>query len=84
MAGNKPVAELDPRYSDEGATAPEWAEARKRLENAELFWVTTVRSDGRPHITPLLALWLGDALYFCTGPYEQKTKNIAGNRTSSS
>jgi nitroimidazol reductase NimA-like FMN-containing flavoprotein (pyridoxamine 5'-phosphate oxidase superfamily) len=79
MAGSKPVAELDPRYSDEGVTAPEWAEARTRLENAELFWVTTVRTDGRPHITPLLALWLDDALYFCTGPYEQKAKNIAGN-----
>jgi nitroimidazol reductase NimA-like FMN-containing flavoprotein (pyridoxamine 5'-phosphate oxidase superfamily) len=79
MAGNEPVAELDPRYSDDGATAPEWAEARERLESAELFWVTTVRSDSRPHITPLLALWLDDALYFCTGPTEQKAKNIAGN-----
>jgi nitroimidazol reductase NimA-like FMN-containing flavoprotein (pyridoxamine 5'-phosphate oxidase superfamily) len=79
MAGNEPMTELDPRYSDDGVSAPEWVDARKRLEDAELFWVTTVRSDGRPHITPLLALWLDDALYFCTGPTEQKAKNIAGN-----
>jgi nitroimidazol reductase NimA-like FMN-containing flavoprotein (pyridoxamine 5'-phosphate oxidase superfamily) len=79
MAGNEPVAELDPRYSDDGVAAPDWAEARDRLEKAELFWVTTVRPDGRPHITPLLSLWLDDALYFCTGPDEQKAKNIAGN-----
>jgi uncharacterized pyridoxamine 5'-phosphate oxidase family protein len=79
MAGNEPVTELDPRYSDDGVTPPEWAEARRRLEDAELFWVTTVRPDGRPHITPLLALWSEDALYFCTGPTEQKAKNLAGN-----
>jgi len=79
MARNDPVTELDPRYSDDGVTAPPWSEARKGLADAELFWVTTVRPDGRPHITPLLALWLDDALYFCTGPEEQKAKNIAGN-----
>jgi uncharacterized pyridoxamine 5'-phosphate oxidase family protein len=79
MARNDPVTELDPRYSDDGVAAPPWSEARKGLEDAELFWVTTVRPDGRPHITPLLALWLDDALYFCTGPEEQKAKNIAGN-----
>jgi nitroimidazol reductase NimA-like FMN-containing flavoprotein (pyridoxamine 5'-phosphate oxidase superfamily) len=79
MARNDPVTELDPRYSEDGVAAPPWSHARKRLEDAELFWVATVRPDGRPHITPLLALWLDDALYFCTGPEEQKAKNIAGN-----
>ena len=79
MAGKEPVAELDPRYSDDGVAAPDWAEARDRLEKAELFWVTTVRPDGRPHITPLLSLWLDDALYFCTGPTERKAKNLVHN-----
>src|SRR5436309_11582429 len=79
MARNDPATELDPRYGNKGATATRWSEARKQLEEAELFWVTTVRPDGRPHITPLLALWLDDALYFCTGPEEQKARNIAGN-----
>src|SRR5215216_680981 len=79
MARNDPVTELDPRYGVDGATATRWSEARQRLDEAELFWVTTVRPDGRPHITPLLALWLDDALFFCTGPEEQKAKNIARN-----
>jgi nitroimidazol reductase NimA-like FMN-containing flavoprotein (pyridoxamine 5'-phosphate oxidase superfamily) len=73
------VTELDARYSDDGATATAWSEARTRLEDAELFWVTTVRPDGRPHVTPTLALWVERALYFSTGPYEQKAKNIAAN-----
>jgi general stress protein 26 len=79
MTGTEPAVELDPRYGEEGVPATAWADARGRLEDAELYWVTTVRRDGRPHITPLIAVWLDDALYFCTGPTEQKTKNIAAN-----
>lgn len=79
MARTEPVVELDPRYGEEGVPATKWADARERLENAELFWVTTVRSGRRPHTTPLIAVWVDDALYFCTGPSEQKAKNIAGN-----
>jgi nitroimidazol reductase NimA-like FMN-containing flavoprotein (pyridoxamine 5'-phosphate oxidase superfamily) len=74
-----PVTELDARYSSDGIAPPTWSEARDRLRGAELFWVTTVRSEGRPHVTPTLALWLDDALYFSTGPYEQKAKNLSGN-----
>jgi len=79
MATTDPVTELDARYSAGGVTPPTWAEARDRLHGAELFWVTTVRPDGRPHVTPTLALWLDGALYFSTGPYEQKAKNLSGN-----
>jgi hypothetical protein len=74
-----PVTELDARYSSDGVAPPTWPEVRDRLHGAELFWVTTVRSEGRPHVTPTLALWLDDALYFSTGPYEQKAKNLSGN-----
>lgn len=34
---------------------------------------------GRPHVTPLLSVWHDAALYFCTGPGEQKAKNLARN-----
>lgn len=70
---------LDSRYSDENATATAWPDAVARLERAELFWLTTVRPDRRPHVTPLLAVWQDDALYFCTGPAERKAKNLAAN-----
>ena len=73
------IGELDARYSDDGATPTEWAAVVGGLTDADLFWVTTVRKDGRPHLTPLLAVWVDDALYFCTGPTEQKAKNLAEN-----
>ena len=50
------------------------------LEKAGVFWVSTVRPDGRPHVTPLVAVWLDGSLYFCTGPGEVKAKNLARNR----
>ncbi|MGR8010850.1 pyridoxamine 5'-phosphate oxidase family protein [Streptomyces hypolithicus] len=74
-----PQTRLDARYSDEEATAASWPDAVARLAAAELFWLTTVRPDGRPHVTPLLGVWLDDALYFCTGPAERKAKNLAAS-----
>jgi general stress protein 26 len=39
----------------------------------------TVRRDGRPHVTPLPAIWLDGALHFCAGSHEQKAKNLRAN-----
>ena len=33
----------------------------------------------RPHVTPLIGLFIDDTFYFCTGPGEQKAKNIVDN-----
>jgi nitroimidazol reductase NimA-like FMN-containing flavoprotein (pyridoxamine 5'-phosphate oxidase superfamily) len=79
MAAETPVTELDAGFSSPGATPVGWAEGRRRIDEAEVFWVSTVRPDGRPHVTPLLAVWHGDAMYFCTGPGERKAKNLKQN-----
>src|SRR5215208_4333837 len=76
----QPVTELDTRFSDQNAVATDWEETRRALEDAELFWISTVRADGRPHVTPLVAVWLDDALYFATGPGEQKAVNLRTNQ----
>jgi nitroimidazol reductase NimA-like FMN-containing flavoprotein (pyridoxamine 5'-phosphate oxidase superfamily) len=74
-----PVTTVDERYSDPGATAASWAETCAVLESAELSWLTTVRADGRPHVTPLVAVWLDGAACFCTGIEEQKYRNLTVN-----
>jgi hypothetical protein len=74
------MAELDARFSSEGAKPTKWREARGRLEAAEVFWISTVRPGGRPHVTPLIAVWLDGALYFSTGARERKARNLARNR----
>ena len=76
----QPVTDLDTRFSDQDAVATDWEETRRALEEAELFWISTVRADGRPHVTPLVAVWLDDAIYFATGPGEQKAVNLRTNQ----
>jgi hypothetical protein len=66
---------LDTRFSE--ATEPTaWADANRVLETAELYWLTTVRKDGRPHTTPLVGVWVDLSFVFCTGPAEQKARNL--------
>ena len=74
-----PVPEQDVRFGNPDAPPTTWPEARRLLETAELFWISTVRSDGRPHVTPLPAVWDDGRLHFCTGPAEQKAVNLASN-----
>lgn len=76
---NQPATEIDTRFSAPGAAATSWDETRRTLETAELFWICTVRADGRPHVTPLVAVWLDEAIHFSTGPGEQKAINLRGN-----
>jgi hypothetical protein len=68
----EPVTTIDRRFSDPGTAATPWDETRRVLESAELFWITTVPADGRPHVTPLVAVWLNGAIFFSTGATEQK------------
>jgi len=79
MQGQSPQTTLDARYSGENAEATPWPDALVHLDQAELFWVSTVRPDGRLHVTPVVAVWLDGALYFSSGPGEQKSKNLASN-----
>src|SRR3954451_15236204 len=79
MTGSEPTAELDARFSGEDASATPWATVVRAIEEAEIFWLSTVRADGRPHVTPLPAMWLDGALHFCTGAEEQKARNIERN-----
>ena len=76
---NEPATKLDTRFSDPDAVVTEWDETRRVLETAELFWISTVRSDGRPHVTPLVAVWLDGAIHFATGATEQKAVNLSRN-----
>jgi PPOX class probable F420-dependent enzyme len=74
-----PETSLDTRFSDSDAVAISWNDTLQALKASELFWITTVRRDGRPHTTPLVAVWQDEAIYFCTGTSEQKAVNLTHN-----
>jgi general stress protein 26 len=73
------VTTLDGRFSDPASSPTSWEAVLQALDEAQMFWLTTVRTDGRPHVTPLVAVWLDDAIYFCTGAGEQKAHNLREN-----
>jgi PPOX class probable F420-dependent enzyme len=70
------ISRLDSRFSEPGAAATPWEETESALERAELYWLTTVRADGRPHVTPLVGVLHDGAVHFCTGTGEQKARNL--------
>lgn len=79
MAAGEPVTDLDARYSSADASPTAWPDARERLADAELYWLSTVRPDGQPNVAPLLSVWVDGAPCFCTGETERKARNVEHN-----
>ena len=71
----------------EGTPTTAWEDARRRLSEPEpgrSNWIATVRSDGRPHLMPVLAFWLEDAFHMVIGEGTQKARNLAADRDARS
>ncbi len=75
-ASREPRTEVDRRYGEPDAGPTTWADTRQVLERAELYWLTTLRPDGRPHVAPLIGVWHEGGLHFCTGGDERKARNL--------
>ena len=73
------TGKIDRRFSQPEAKPTPWADALRVLEEAELYWLTTVRADGRPHVTPLVGAVQDEVVHFCTGLDEQKARNLEHN-----
>jgi len=43
------------------------------------FFVSSLRSDGRPHSAGVGGVWVDDVFYFTSGPGTQKSRNLAAN-----
>ncbi|WP_280402141.1 pyridoxamine 5'-phosphate oxidase family protein [Nocardia carnea] len=78
MSAGEPDSVLGP-FSSPIAQATPWASAAAILDAAEVFWLSTVRPDGRPHVTPLLAAWSLGGMCFTTGDRERKALNLEHN-----
>lgn len=74
---------VDSRYSAQNVPAPPWEDLAADLVAAEIYALTTVLPDSTPHTVPVAGMWTDDGFVFCTGGYEQKARNIAGNKRAS-
>ena len=79
MTDTPRVGRIDRRYSDSERPPSDWADAERALADAELYWFTSVRADGRPHVAPMVGVWHERAFHFSTASREQKWKNMAAN-----
>lgn len=85
LAGIRSRPKLPKEYGlpadDAGLLSWEWVV--ERLEKAKNYWVCTTRPDGRPHSTPVWAIWSNGTLYFDGHPRTRWARNIAHNPTIS-
>jgi nitroimidazol reductase NimA-like FMN-containing flavoprotein (pyridoxamine 5'-phosphate oxidase superfamily) len=76
MSKNQPLAQ-HPLLGD-AAMPSRWSEAREHLEGTSAtYWLATVSPDGRPHVRPILAVWVEGRLYFCASGRSRKARNLA-------
>lgn len=50
-----------------------------RLADEPNIWLATVRTDGRPHLTPVWFVWVADRFWVGTYPNAVKTANLRSN-----
>jgi hypothetical protein len=46
---------------------------------ARTYWIATADPDSRPHVMPVIGLWLDGAFYFISGESTRKARNLASN-----
>jgi pyridoxine/pyridoxamine 5'-phosphate oxidase len=61
---------------DQGRGLLPWSWARERLEKARNYWLSTTRSDARPHAMAVWGIWLDEGFYFSTGVTSRKARNL--------
>lgn len=58
----------------------DWPTVRERLVTSKVYWLATVRPDGRPHVVPRWGVWVNDRLYYDGSPETRHARNLdAGN-----
>lgn len=61
----------------ESGTEPlSWDEVREQLAAERSYWVATAGPGNRPHVRPVLAVWLHDKIYSTTSPAAVKGRNL--------
>jgi hypothetical protein len=79
---NDPVPRREKSLVRDTSRTTPWDDARDRLANPENnshAWLATVRSDGRPHLMPVIPFWIDGALHFVAREGTRKGRNLAAN-----
>ena len=77
MADREPASARTISIHD-GTPRP-WAQAGACLAQAPTYWLATARPGGRPHLVPVLGVWVDGAPHFVANPSSRKARNLAAN-----
>ncbi len=56
-----------------------WEMLRDLLAAARLYWLATAHPSGRPHVRPVLAVWVDGLLYTTSTAASRKGRNLAAD-----
>jgi hypothetical protein len=74
----EPIAEridLPAAYGKVTKTLP-WTAVQEELTTARVYWLATVRPNGRPHVVPLDGVWVDDRWYYGGAPETLHRRNV--------
>jgi pyridoxamine 5'-phosphate oxidase-like protein len=55
----------------------DWEETVRLFAAERSYWVATTGDEGRPHLRPMLAVYLGERVYSTTSPAARKGRDLA-------
>ena len=58
------------------ATPIDWGDVASLFAAERSYWVATTSDDGRPHVRPVLAVWVDGRIYSTTNPAARKGRNL--------
>ena len=77
------MTSAEPKSADliaaEPTTVLPWEHVRAVLADSRLYWLATVHPTGRPHVRPVLAVWLDGGLCTTSADAARKTRNLAAD-----
>jgi Pyridoxamine 5'-phosphate oxidase len=62
--------------AEPGTEPLSWADVRERFDAERWYWAATTGPEGRPHVRPVLAVWMDDTVYSTTSPTAAKGRNL--------
>jgi Pyridoxamine 5'-phosphate oxidase len=81
MTNREPVAEAITPTGKGTSVTPgsqvlDWADAVRRLTTGSFRWLTTLRSDGSPHVMPVFGAWSEPVVFVASKATARKSQNL--------
>jgi Pyridoxamine 5'-phosphate oxidase len=84
MTGRPGVtAEVIAAAAPAGAAPIDWEDAARLFADERWYWVATTGDESRPHLRPVLAVYLDERIYSTTSPVARKGRNLARRPSAS-